>query len=134
MDPITIVKAYVEAANAGDFDKASAFYADDSGAFMMNGSLLLTNRQQIADLWLKDDVKTTRATPRDWQANGNLVITSGTVSLDRFKKLGIDAVEYRAQYVVENGKIRFFYPTLQFTPEQLVKVQAAQQPQATPTH
>lgn len=133
VNPIDVVKAYVEAANSGDFDKAYAFFADDSGAFVMNGALLLTNKQQIADLWLTEDVKTTRATPKDWQVNGNLVISTGTVSLDRFKKIGVDPVEYRSQYVVESGKIRFFYPTLQFTPEQLTKVQAAQQAQPVPT-
>jgi ketosteroid isomerase-like protein len=132
VNPIDVAKAYVEAANSGDFDKAYAFYADDSGAFVMNGTLLLTNKQQIADMWLRDDVKTTRATSKDWQANGNVVIATGTVSLDRFKKMGIDAVEYRSQYVVENGKIRFFYPTLLFTPDQLTKVQAAQQTQSAP--
>jgi ketosteroid isomerase-like protein len=124
VNPLDVVKAYVEAANAGDFAKAFAFFADDSGALVMNGALLLSGKSQIAD-WLTEDVKTTRATPKDWQVNGNLVITTGTVSLERFKKLGIDAVEYRAHYVVENGKIRFFYPALQFTPEQLTKVQAA---------
>jgi ketosteroid isomerase-like protein len=133
MNPIDVAKAYVDAANSGDFDKAYAFYADDSGAFVMNGSLLLTSKQQIGDLWLKDDVKTTRATAKDWQMNGNSVIATGTVSLDRFKKMGIDSVVYVAQYVIENGKIRFFYPTLQFTPDQAAKVQAAQQAQGAPT-
>lgn len=130
VNPIDVAKAYVEAANTGDFDKAYSFFADDSGAFVANGTLLLSGKSKIAD-WLKTDVETTRATPKDWQANGNLVITTGMVSLDRFKKLGIEQVEYRAQYVVENGKIRFFYPTLLLTPEQAAKVQAAQ---AQPTH
>lgn len=133
VNPIDVAKAYLDAANSGDFDKAYAFYADDSGAFVMNGSLLLTSKQQIGDRWLKDDVKTTRATVTNWQANGNSVIATGTVSLDRFKKMGIDSVVYVAQYVIENGKIRFFYPTLQFTPDQAAKVQAAQQAQGAPT-
>jgi ketosteroid isomerase-like protein len=127
VNPIDVVKGYVEAANNGDFGKALAFYADDSGALVMNGARLLSGKNQIGD-WLKTDVQTTRATPADWQANGNVVITTGTVSLDRFKKLGIDPVQYRAQYVIDNGKIRFFYPSLQFTPDQLAKVQAAPQP------
>lgn len=128
VNPIEVVKAYVEAANSGDLDKTLAFFADDSGAFVMNGTLLLTNKQQIADLWLREDVKTTRAQLKESQLNGNVVIATGTVSLERFKKLGIDSIEYRAQYVVENGKIRFFYPTLLFTPEQAAKIQAAQKP------
>ncbi len=126
-NPVDVVKAYVEAANSGDFEKALSFYADDSGALVMNGALLLSGKNQISD-WLKTDVQTTRATPADWQANGNVVINTGTVSLDRLKKLGIDSVQYRAQYVVDNGKIRFFYPSLQFTPDQLAKIQATPQP------
>jgi hypothetical protein len=43
----------------------------------------------------------------------------------------VDPIAYRAQFVVENGKIRFFYPTLQFTPEQLEKIQAAQRTPAS---
>ncbi len=131
-NPVEVVKAYVQAANSGDLEQALAFYADDSGALVVNGSLLLSGKSQVAD-WLKDDVKTTRATPKDWQANGNVVITTGMVSLERLKKLGVDPVEYRAQYVVENGKIRFFYPTLVFTPEQAAKIRAAQSAQAAPT-
>ena len=127
VNPIDVVKAYVEAANSGDFEKALAFYADDSGALVMNGARLLSGKNQIS-AWLKTDVQTTRATPADWQANGNVVINTGTVSLDRLKKLGIDSVQYRAQYVIDNGKIRFFYPSLQFTPDQLAKIQAASQP------
>ncbi len=99
----------------------------------MNGALLLTSKQQIGNQWLKDGVKTTRATIQDVRMNGDVVIATGTVSPDRFKKLKINSVAYSAQYVIENGKIRFFYPTLQFTPDQAAKVQAAQQSQAAPT-
>lgn len=127
VNPIDVAKAYLEAANSGDFEKAYAFFADDSAAFVMNGTLLLTNKQQIADLWLREDVKTTRATLKDYQVNGNMVTATGTVSLERLKKIGIDSIEVRAQYVVENGKLRFFYPVLLPTPEQAAKIQAAQQ-------
>lgn len=131
VNPIEVVKAYHETANTGDFEKTFAFFADDSGAFVMNGTLLLSGKKQIADLWLREDVKTTRVMPREYQANGNLVISMGMVSLERFRRIGVDPIAYRAQFVVENGKIRFFYPTLQFTPEQLEKIQAAQRTPAS---
>ena len=127
IDPMAVAQAYVETANSGDFGKTYACYADDSGA------LLLTSKQQNGNQWLKDDVKATRATIQDVRMNGDVVIATGTVSPDRFKKLKINSVAYSAQYVIENGKIRFFYPTLQFTPDQAAKVQAAQQSQAAPT-
>jgi ketosteroid isomerase-like protein len=111
VDPIEVAKAYVQAANAGDFEKALSFYADSSAVLVQNGELLAVGKQQIAD-WLKSDVQITRATPQGWQLQGNMVINTGTV------------------YVIQDGKIRFFRPSSILTPEQQAKLQAAQ---ATPT-
>jgi ketosteroid isomerase-like protein len=129
VNPEDVVKAYVNTANTGDFDKSIAFYADDAAALVMNNTLLLSGKDQITN-WLKSDVRTTRATPQDWQVNGNVVINKGMVSLARFTKLGISQVQYQSIYVVENGKIRFFRPTLILTPEQQAAIKAAQ-PAAT---
>ena len=130
INPEDVAKAYVDAANSGDFDKTISFYADDAAALVMNNTLLLSGKDQISN-WLKGDVQTTRATPQDWQVNGNVVINNGMVSLARFTKLGIDQVSYQSIYVVENGKIRFFRPTLILTPQQQAAIQAAQ---PTPTN
>ena len=111
INPEDVAKAYVDAANSGDFDKTISFYADDAAALVMNNTLLLSGKDQISN-WLKGDVQTTRANPQDWQVNGNVVINTGMVSLARFTKLGISQVQYQSIYVVENGKIRFFQPTL----------------------
>ena len=124
-NPLDVVKAYVAAANMGNLDQALAFYSDDSAALVINGTQLLSGKSQIAN-WLKSDVQTTRATPQDWQVNGSTVTNTGTVTLDRFKKLGIDSVQYSAEYVVEKGKIRYFRPTVSLTPEQQAIVQASQ--------
>jgi ketosteroid isomerase-like protein len=129
VNPEDTVKAYVNAANTGDFDKTIAFFADDAAALVMNNTLLLSGKDQISN-WLKSDVQTTRATPQDWQVNGNVVMNKGFVSLARFTKLGINQVQYQSIYVVENGKIRFFRPTLILTPEQQAAIKAAQ-PAAT---
>ncbi len=128
VDPIEVAQSYVQAANLGNFAKALSYYADDAAALVQNGSLLLVGKQQIAD-WLKTDVQTTQANPQDWQYQGNMVINTGSVSLARFKSLGIDPVQYRAIYVIQDGKIRFFRPTAILTPDQQAKFQAAQ---ATP--
>ena len=129
INPENVVKAYVDAANSGDFDKTISFYADDAAALVMNNTLLLSGKDQISN-WLKSDVQTTRATPQDWQVNGNVIINNGMVSLARFTKLGISQVQYQSIYVVENGKIRFFQPTLILTSQQQAAIQAAQ-PTAT---
>ncbi len=132
VNPEDVVKAYVDAANSGDFSKALSYYADDAAALVMNNALLLSGKNQISN-WLKTDVQTTRANPQDWQVNGNVVINTGTVSLARFTQLGIDSVQYKSVYVVENGLIRLFWPSLILTPDQMAKIQAAQSaPTATP--
>ncbi|MGE5223896.1 MAG: nuclear transport factor 2 family protein [Omnitrophica WOR_2 bacterium] len=125
VNPIDVAKAYVQTANSGDFEKSLAYYADDSAALVQNGSLLLVGKQQIAN-WLQTDVLTTRAAPQDWQIQGNMVINTGTVSLARFKSLGIGSVQYRAIYIIQDGKIRFFRPIPILTPEQQEKIQSAQ--------
>jgi ketosteroid isomerase-like protein len=125
VNPEDLVKAYVEAANSGDFDKTISFYSDDAAALVMNNTLLLSGKDQISS-WLKGDVQTTHAIPQDWQVNGNIVINTGMVSLARFTKLGISQVQYQSIYVVENGKIRFFRPTLILTSQQQAAIQAAQ--------
>ncbi len=124
VNPVEVAKAYVEAANSGSYDKAVAYYADDAAALVMNGALLNSGKEQIG-AWLREDVKTTRAQYKDWQMNGSTVVGVGTVSLDRFAKLGFDQVQFRAEFVIENGKLRFFRPLAILTPEQAAKVQAA---------
>lgn len=121
VNPVEVAKGYVEAINKGEFEKAIAFFGESSAAFVANSTLLLSNRKQVAD-WLKEEIKTTRATSTAWEAMGNVVINTGTVTLDQFKRLGIDPVQYRALYVVENGKIRFFRPAVILTPEQQAKM------------
>ena len=129
IDPVEVVKAYVATANTGDFDATFAFYADN--AVVRNPIGLFVGKEQIGT-WLRQDVQATRATPRDFQANGNTVINTGMVSLARFKALGIDQVEYRSEVLVEGGKIRFFAPTVILTPEQQAQVSAGSPPPAPP--
>jgi ketosteroid isomerase-like protein len=124
VDPIKIAQEYVKAANTGNFDGAFAFYAPNAAALVVNGTRLLSSKDQIG-AWLKEDVKTTRANPAGWQVIGNTVVNTGTVSLERFKKLGIDSVQYRSEYVIQDGKIRFFRPSVLLTPEQQAKVAAS---------
>ena len=131
VDPIEVVRNYIATANTGDFDKTFAFYAD--GAVVKNPLGLFVGKEQVSG-WLQQDVKTTRATPEDFQVvNGNTVINTGMVSLARFEQLGVGQTKYRAEYIIENGKIRFFSPTPILTPEQQEKVRAAAPAVAPPT-
>lgn len=128
-DPVDIVKAYIATVNTGDFDKALAFYSDD--AIVKNPLGLFVGKEQIAG-WLKNDVQTTRATPKDYQATGNMVVVTGMVSLARFKQVGIDPVAFRSVYVVADGKLKFFAPTVQLTPEQQAQAKAKIPPAPAP--
>ncbi len=105
-DPAAVVKAYITTANTGNFDATSVFYADN--AVVKNPLGLFVGKEQI-DGWLKSDVQTTRAKPVGFQVNGNTVIVTGTVTLDRFVKLGIDPVAFRSEYLIEGGKIKYFF-------------------------
>ena len=125
---VDVPKAYIAAANSGDFDAALAFYADN--AAVRNPLGLFVGKQQIGD-WLKADVQTTRANPAGYQVTGNTVVVTGTVSLDRFMKMGVDPVAFRSDYIIEDGKIKFFSPTVLLTPEQQAKVAAASAPAKT---
>jgi ketosteroid isomerase-like protein len=123
-----VPRAYMAAANSGNLDAALAFYADN--AVVRNPLGLFIGKQQIGD-WLKTDVQTTRSSPGGYQVNGNTVVVTGTVSLDRFMKMGVDPVAFRSDYIIEDGKIRFFSPTVLLTPEQQAKVAAASAPAKT---
>ena len=124
IDPVKVVQAYVKTANTGNFAKTLAFYAPDAAALIPVGFGLFSGKDRIAE-WLKNDVTGTRSQPKTWEARGNTVINTGLVSVEALKKLGVPLVEYRCEYVIEDGKIRFFRPTVILTPEQLAKVVAA---------
>lgn len=124
VDPIKVAQGYVRAVNNGNFNVAHGFYAPDAAALVVGGTRLLSGKAQIGE-WLKDDVKTTRATPVGWQLIGNTVINTGTVSLERFDRLDIGPIDYRSEYVIADGKIRFFRPMVILTREQQAKVGAA---------
>jgi hypothetical protein len=59
-----------------------------------------------------------------WQSRGEFL--SCCIHKIYSSLLGIDQVQYRAEYVIEDGKIRFFYPRVILTPEQQAMVRAAQ--------
>jgi LPXTG-motif cell wall-anchored protein len=57
--------------------------------------------------------------------NGTTVINTGMVSLARFEQLGLGQTQYRAEYIIEGDKIKYFSPVPILTPEQQEKLRAA---------
>lgn len=123
VDPIKVAQAYVRAVNNGNANAAAAMFAPDSAALVYGGAALFSGKAQI-EAFHKVEVKTTRAKPETWEAHGNTVINTGLGLFERLRKLGMEWVPYRTEYVIENGKIRFFRGTLLLTPEQQAKVAA----------
>ncbi len=123
VDPVTVVRSYVQTANTGDFQKALAFYADDAVAIAGGG--LFVGKQEVAG-WLKNDVYSTHAFPKNTVVEGPFVIDTGMVSVGRYQKAGMGITGYRTEYLIDkNGKIRFFAPVSVLTDSQQAKWQAA---------
>ena len=129
--PDIIVKNYVETANSGDFDKTFAFYADDA-VVKLNDGRVFTGKEEIGK-WLQEDVKSTRSTPKDFSASGDVVSVHGMVTLGRFEPLGINPIAYDLTVVIKDGKIALFMPKLLLTPEQQATIAAAAQAAPTAT-
>ena len=123
VDPVEVVRNYINTANTGNFDATFAFYAD--AAVVKNPVGLFVGKEEIGT-WLRQDVQGTRAAPNEFQVvnGGTTVINTGMVSLARFQALGIDQVAYRSDYLIEGDKIKYFSPTVLLTPEQQELVRA----------
>lgn len=122
--PAPVPQAYIDtigAATSANFAAALAAFADN--AVVRTSAGLWVGTPQIT-AWLKASTDS-RFTPVGYTLNGDTVIVTGSVSVAQVKQIGVDRVAFRAEFVFEAGKIRFFEPTLILTPEQQAQVAAA---------
>jgi hypothetical protein len=129
--PAPIPQAYIatiDAATSNNFLAALAAFADNAVVRTPTG--LWIGTPQIA-LWLKASTGS-HFTPVSYTLNGDTVLVTGTVSMTQFKQMGLDPVAFRAEFVFEGRKIRFFAPMILLTPEQRAKVAAASAPTPKP--
>ena len=127
-DPASVVEAYIAAANAGDLDAILALYDDDAFHIALpspDGSAGVCVGKEQFTMWYEQSL-----------ANGDQVeLEDGTLAIDGnqatfltqissepWSKLGLEALEAKADLVVIDGRIMTHVVTL--TPESVRKLQA----------
>ena len=111
-DPLTIVKGFFAATNAGDTDRAMALVGDDpifvntQGAEGRGRDAMLRFAQALVRENAKIDIITARV-------EGNKVIWRNNLTTSFYEKLGVAPIEVNAWMVVDGGKITYsnqYYP------------------------
>ncbi len=119
---IATARSYTEAVNAGDYDAALSYFADN--AVVSNPLGQFVGREAIA-AWLVEDVQTTRSQLSNWALRPPFVVAEGPVSLARFEAMGIGDVAAAVEFLVQDGKIVLFRPRVTLSPKQKAAVDAA---------
>lgn len=111
-DPLTVVKGFFAATNAGAIDRAMALVGDDpvfvntQGVEGRGRDAMLRFAQALVRENAKIDIITARV-------EGNRVIWRNNLTTPFYEKLGVAPIEVNAWMVVEDGKITYsnqFYP------------------------
>jgi hypothetical protein len=128
-DPAAVIEAYIAAVNAGDLEEILALYADDAVHIFLptpDGSAGVCLGKANFRMWYEQSL-----------ANGDHVeLADGTLAVDGnqatfltqitsepWSKLGLEALEAKADLVVIDGRIMTHVVTL--TPESVRTLQAA---------
>lgn len=111
-DPLTIVRGFFAATNAGDTDRAMARVGDDpifvntQGVEGRGRDAMLRFAQALVRENAKIDIITARV-------EGNKVIWRNSLTTSFYERLGVAPIEVNAWMVVEGGKITYsnqYYP------------------------
>ena len=138
-DPVSVIKALVDALNAGDVEAAVAFYADDALRTQQpppaGQSGVWTGKEQVRGFvkgLVTDHFKVELS---NLKAAGDKITYTCTFSTDTYRKLGVAPLVVVEEALFERGKIKS--QTVTVTPESVAKIQAAmaaaQAKAATPT-
>lgn len=112
LDPVAVLDARQEAENAHDVDGALAWFADDAVVRLSVGSpqeRLFVGSEQIRG-WLEgliqeQVVAVESGEPRQVHY-GNTVTWTSWVSLEQWRRLGIESLEFWGLAIVHGGKIK----------------------------
>ena len=138
-DAALVIKALVDALNAGDVEAAVAFYADDALRTQQpppaGQSGVWTGKEQVRGFvkgLVADHFKVELS---NLKAAGDKITYTCTFSTDTYRKLGVAPLVAVEEAMLEKGKIKS--QTVTVTPESVAKIQAAlaaaQAKAATPT-
>jgi len=126
LEGASVVLAFDEANNAHDINAALAVLADDAVVYFPGQPPpnVLTGKEQIRE-WLELDnyADNVHVESRNFKIVGDKVTFITTISVDSWRKMGIDSLESASEAVVQGGKIKSF--TVNLTPESLEKLKAA---------
>ena len=128
-DPVAVIAAYVTAVNAGDLEAILALYADkavhiflptpdgSAGVCLGKAQFTMWYEQSLAN---RDRVEVEDGT---LAVDGNQATFLTSISSEPWRKLGLEALQAKADLVVIDGRIMTHLVTL--TPESVRKLQAA---------
>ena len=133
-DPMPIIRAWVEALNAGEIDAALSYLADDAVVQIVppapGTSGIFTGKDEVRG-WYETVVGQNGVTVlTDCQVAGETVTCVNTYAEDSFRALGIDSVVGEWVAVVRDGKLQSY--TFTMSDESLAALMAAMAPPVMP--
>jgi hypothetical protein len=129
-DPVDVVMALNEAANAGDLEAQIALFAEDAvytlippppgvSGPLVGKEAIRARRQGLASLNAEGGIEIL-------EVSGDTITALSTYADDELRSLGIDFIEGVEEYTVQDGKITTY--TWTATDESLAKLMAAMPP------
>jgi ketosteroid isomerase-like protein len=128
-DPAAVIEAYLAAVNAGDLDAILALYADDAIHIFLptpDGSAGVCYGKEQFTMWYEQSLANQDRVELE---DGSLAVVGNQATFltqirsEPWSKLGLEALEAKADLVVIDGRIMTHVVTL--TPESVRQLQAA---------
>jgi ketosteroid isomerase-like protein len=118
-NPAEVLRAYTEAANAGDVEAALACWADNATYTVLpaavTGQSVFAGKVQLRALAEALVAQHSRTELEDLRVDGERVTARARAIMDSVRHLGIDALEATAEALVRDGTIQSATST--FSPE-----------------
>ena len=128
-DPAAVIEAYIEAVNAGDLDEILDLYDDDAVHIFLptpDGSAGVCLGKEQFTMWYEQSlVNRDRVALEDGSlaVDGNQATFLTQITSEPWSKLGLEALQAKADLVVIDGRIMTHVVTL--TPDSVRRLQAA---------